>query len=122
MTILKTSVSVSKIETGYTESQPQHAKTGLAHHCIGPTKKGIFAIENAKSLFWMVSEGYLRLRPIPWVSEFPKSIWDILVVFLILECCCVSLIGMLYVMELTQLFHLIPPELSRDLYNLTALG
>ena len=26
-------VSVSKIDTGYTESQPQHAKTGLTHPC-----------------------------------------------------------------------------------------
>ena len=36
ITILKVSVSVSKIETGYTEcqSQSQHAKTGLAHPCI----------------------------------------------------------------------------------------
>ena len=35
--ILKVSVSVSKIETGYNESQSQHAKTGLAHPCIHPT-------------------------------------------------------------------------------------
>ena len=33
--ISKVSVSVSKIETGYTESQSQHAKTGLAHPCLG---------------------------------------------------------------------------------------
>ena len=33
--VLKVSVSVSKIETGYTksQSQSQHAKTGLAHPC-----------------------------------------------------------------------------------------
>ena len=35
--ILKVSVSVSRIETSYTESQSQsqHAKTGLAHPCLG---------------------------------------------------------------------------------------
>ena len=33
--ISKVSVSVSQIETGYTESQSQHAKTGLAHPCLG---------------------------------------------------------------------------------------